>query len=160
LAWNNNNDPKRDISILQQVAFKGAVEYAVAKGLDLTDETDNDTFGMVFGTLAGHLNDAVNSAVVSHNETAVKSNFKGTTEADSNDAKSQQSGETVVDGITVKSWDGTDIPDWLIAQAKEAGCTAVWDNRADSKGTKKPLFKAADGTKNASGKFPLGFWAD
>jgi len=51
------------------------------------------------------------------------------------------------DGVTVKGNQFGAIPDWLIAEAAQAGVTQVWDNRDKVAGTKRPWFKDVNGDK-------------
>lgn len=61
--------------------------------------------------------------------------------------------------VQVKGTQHGVIPDWLVAQASAAGCTAVWDNRDGlAQNPKRPWFKAADGTKNPRNGQDLAFW--
>lgn len=51
------------------------------------------------------------------------------------------------------------LPSWLVDACSKAGVTAVYDNRDTATAeNRRPLFKAADGKKNAQGQ-PLAFWA-
>jgi hypothetical protein len=50
------------------------------------------------------------------------------------------------------------LPAWLIDACSKAGVTEVWDNRDTANAqNRRPLFKAADGKKNAKGQ-ELAFW--
>ena len=51
------------------------------------------------------------------------------------------------DGVTIKGNQFGAIPDWLIAEAAQAGVTQVWDNRDKVAGTKRPWFKDVNGDK-------------
>jgi hypothetical protein len=51
------------------------------------------------------------------------------------------------DGVTVKGNQFGAIPDWLIAEAAQAGVKQVWDNRDKVAGTKRPWFKDVNGDK-------------
>jgi len=50
------------------------------------------------------------------------------------------------------------LPAWLIDACAKAGVTAVYDNRdTATEQNRRPLFKAADGKKNAKGQ-EMAFW--
>jgi hypothetical protein len=51
------------------------------------------------------------------------------------------------DGVSVKGNQFGAIPDWLTAEAAQAGVTQVWDNRDKVAGTKRPWFKDVNGDK-------------
>jgi hypothetical protein len=58
-----------------------------------------------------------------------------------------QASSAKTDGVTVKGNQFGAIPDWLIAEAAQAGVTQVWDNRDKVAGTKRPWFKDVNGDK-------------
>ena len=51
------------------------------------------------------------------------------------------------DGVTIKGNQFGAIPEWLTAEAAQAGVTQVWDNRDKVAGTKRPWFKDVNGDK-------------
>jgi hypothetical protein len=51
------------------------------------------------------------------------------------------------DGVSVKGNQFGAIPEWLTAEAAQAGVTQVWDNRDKVAGTKRPWFKDVNGDK-------------
>ena len=58
-----------------------------------------------------------------------------------------QASSAKTDGVTVKGNQFGAIPDWLIAEAAQAGVSQVWDNRDKVAGTKRPWFKDVNGDK-------------
>lgn len=163
MAYNNQEDPKKNASILAQVSFKEASRIAVAT-LDMFSDDGRSKFEELQAYLFESLCNSVSAAkaraaggnAVNGGQTygqarqaydaeqAIRDTFPGTTDAPNG-------------GLTVENQQG-DIPDWLVQAASKAGVVSVRDQRADAAGTKKPLFVATDGTKDRSGKFPLGFW--
>lgn len=58
-----------------------------------------------------------------------------------------QASSAKTDGVKVKGNQFGAIPDWLVAEAAQAGVTHVWDNRDKVAGTKRPWFKDVNGDK-------------
>lgn len=160
----NNNDPAREASIHAQVSFKAAVDVAVADqvnfGSDDGQAKFEQTLSFLHDSLSSHIRGAQNVVNGSVDQAAdrLKQEF-GATEVEEGFTDADRNTGPVSNGdIQVKGDCHGALPDWLIQKAKAAGVTVVYDNRLEAAGTKKPLFKAADGTKDKSGKWPLGFW--
>jgi hypothetical protein len=131
----------RDMSILTQVAFKGAIE--VFRDSDLTDPEMQAAFASTFSFLTSALFDAV--AVAAPIATAapqpapaadpaalIHQAFPGTTETNAI--------------VTVKGQQHGPLPQWLIEQAAAKGVFEVWDNRNTANAqNKRPWFKATSG---------------
>lgn len=131
----------RDQSILTQVAFKGAVEL-FGLGQRLTSDEDRALFIEMFTFLSEAL-----KSEVAHNISSPAAAAAGDAGAGA---------VTVVDGITFHGLTGP-VPAWIVPAAKEAGVTALRDNRQAQAGNpRQPAFIAADGTKQ--GRFDMGFW--
>jgi hypothetical protein len=58
-----------------------------------------------------------------------------------------QASSAKTDGVSVKGNQFGAIPEWLTAEAAQAGVTQVWDNRDKVAGTKRPWFKDVNGDK-------------
>lgn len=129
---------KRDISILTQVAFKGAIEVC-------GDNIGNDAGNLAFIETLTFLTDALLSEVnqrtgstapMSHDtpKAAVEATFGAT--------------EIVANGSVeiIRTKDGApfgDMPAWLISAAQAKGVTKVFDNRNRlQQNPKLPWFKA------------------
>jgi hypothetical protein len=57
-------------------------------------------------------------------------------------------------GVKVRGNQFGPLPDWLIAEAKAADVSEVYDNRDQVAGTKRPWFKATEGGKDAKAFWP------
>jgi hypothetical protein len=57
-------------------------------------------------------------------------------------------------GVKVRGNQFGPLPDWLIAEAKAADVSEVYDNRDQVAGTKRPWFKATTGGKDAKAFWP------
>ncbi len=158
----------KDQSITTQVAFKGAVDLAVAAGGDLTTLLGN--FVQAFDALRDVMNDAHGFSggdVVAEAEQLVRQSFPRTTavsaadtrlqavEMHSGDLYSQPFGAADITTVRVKGDQHGPLPDWLLTAAKKAGVTEVYDNRAElSSNPKRPWFKATSGGRDAAAFWP------
>jgi hypothetical protein len=122
----------RDTSILTQVAFKGAVEYAVGRGIDLTTENGSVDFGVAFNLLQDELFSAVETRIPVRSAAEVEAVISR-----------ELGGVPVVDSdgyaLRVKGEQHGPLPSWLIEAAAAKGVNEVWDNRAKiANGSMKP----------------------
>jgi hypothetical protein len=66
--------------------------------------------------------------------------------------------ESAGGSLRVKGLQHGPLPAWLVDACSKAGVTEVWDNRDTATAeNRRPLFKAADGKKNAKGQ-EMAFW--
>jgi hypothetical protein len=135
--------PFKDVSIITQCAFKGAVEA----GDDVTTDEGLVNFNARFAVLRETLFDAVNAEVEARGvkPAAVPTPAPART---TEDALAQELGATPM--IEVVSDDGQQgaFPAWFLKAAAEAGVSRVYDNRAGlGENPKLPWFKCADTKK-------------
>lgn len=132
----------RDVSILTQVAFKGAIE--MSKGEDILDSSVSSLFEAKVLYLTDTLVSAVEVATEKHAKSVaapVRQPAAAAAEADPNDPNE---GITVVETKDGNGQNGA-LPAWFKKAAKAANVTKVFDNRHRlAENDKLPWFKDAD----------------
>lgn len=122
----------RDLSILTQVSFKGAIELVAAGKFEVTD-IDQLTADLAKGLVANVLA----QLPVFDAEASITQAFAPT-------AAAPAAAPAAAGGVRVKGKQFGELPAWLLTQAAAKGVTEVWDNRDSVEGTKKPHFKATN----------------
>lgn len=148
----------KDISILTQVAFKGAVELSAATpGIFLTDEGLAD-FDATLAALTERLFDADEAASATYTQAAPAQPARSNPSSQSNTYDPTQGladelGATL--HIEVIGTQNGPFPAWFLADAAKKGTKKVWDNRAElTEHPSRPWFKDADNKDNKTN----GFW--
>lgn len=138
----------KDVSILTQVAFKGAVEATDA--YDIASEEGQAYFEGVFSYLTESLITAVKAAVAEH---ATATNIpKGASTPPRSAAqaiKDELGGTELPFAVTVKGTQHGPLPAWFVKEAESRGTTSVWDNRDQlAENNKRPWFRDTEDKDN------------
>lgn len=151
----------KDRSIATQVAFKGAVDLAVAFDLDLAHPDGQAKFEEAFSYLTESLAKAITSQQSPEEQVAqvIQGQFPGS-QVVSGPSTSQFSQPPHTQPappqfqLTVKGNQLGPLPDWLYEQAAAKGVTEVYDNRDRAQGTKRPWFRSTTGGDDAPAFWP------
>jgi hypothetical protein len=174
----------RDTSILTQVAFKGAIEWAVADHVDLTNPDQQAAFEQVFSHLTESLFLGVRTQLGGEKAgQLVHAAFPGSeswTPADQRSAQQPQMapqpqfapqahqdpgggwGATQAPQaqgyggyqLSVKGNQFGPLPEWLFEAAAKDNVHEVYDNRDQPPGSRRPMFKSTAGGRDAP-----AYWA-
>lgn len=153
----------KDLSIATQVAFKGAVDLAVAFDLDLAHPEGQAKFEEAFSYLTESLHKAITGQQSAEQQVAqvIQGQFPGS-QVVSGPSTSQYSQPGYTEPsppeftLTVKNQQQAPLPNWLFEAAARVGETEVWDNRNEVQGSNRPPFRGVN-VKDKTGK-PMGFW--
>lgn len=154
----NPLDPKGR-SILTQVAFKEAVRSAIAVGVDVMDASFVERLSFLADALTAEVISQVGNAPAPAAAPQVSYKTPPTVVLSNGAAEQMVVNEFGAEpfGLAVQGTQHGELPPWLIEQAAVKGVSKVWDNRDQVQGTKKPHFRAADGTVDANGR-EVAFW--
>ena len=123
----------KDQSITTQVAFKAAVDIAVAAGGDLNTILSNAS--IAFDATKSMLDDAHGWDAAA----AITDTFPGTQQVNIPAPTSM---------LRIAGQQHGPLPEWLVAEAAAAGVSEVWDNRDKlTQNPKRPWFKAVNSEK-------------
>lgn len=145
--------PFKDVSIITQCAFKGAVEA----GDDVTTDDGLVNFNARFAILRETLFDAVNA----------ETEARGTKPSAPPPAVTPRSTEAAladelgaVTHVTVVNDSQGPLPAWLLKACEADGVSEVFDNRADPDlvEKKRPWFRATDDFTNPKTGKPFAYW--
>lgn len=154
----------KDRSIATQVAFKGAIDLAVAIDLDLANPAGQAQFEESFSYLTESLFKAITSQLSAVEQMAqvIQGQFPGSQVVSGPAADQYAQPSYTQPGppqftLTVKGDQHGPLPDWLFEQAASKGVTEVYDNRLDAMQNpdkKRPWFRATTGGRDAPAFWP------
>lgn len=143
MAYNKSSNPldPTGVSILVQVAFKGAIEVSKngGDGLDVVAFAEN--FPMLTDALIDQVATSVAEKAVTVETAPAKKTATQRTARTAEDAIRDELGGTDESGdsIRVLGDQHGDLPGWFLTAAKAKGVTKVFDNRARREETGKNL---------------------